>query len=57
MTSPNPADNEHFYWFFRNIGRSGKRDEDAGSWGLGKWVFPDASKRARLHRRYPPQLR
>ena len=38
-----PAHNEHFYWFFRNVGRSGKRDEDAGSWGLGKWVFPDAS--------------
>ncbi len=38
-----PADNNHFYWFFRNIGRSGKGDEDGGSWGLGKWVFPDAS--------------
>ncbi len=38
-----PADNNHFYWFFRNVGRSGKTDEDGGSWGLGKWVFPDAS--------------
>ena len=38
-----PADNNHFYWFFRNVGRSGKSDEDGGSWGLGKWVFPDAS--------------
>ena len=38
-----PADNNHFYWFFRNIGRSGKGDSDNGSWGLGKWVFPDAS--------------
>ncbi len=37
------AGNEHFYWFFRNIGRSSKRDEDGGSWGLGKWVLPDAS--------------
>lgn len=37
------ADDNHFYWFFRNVGRSGKRDEDGGSWGLGKWVFPDAS--------------
>ena len=37
------ADNNHFYWFFRNVGRSGKGDEDGGSWGLGKWVFPDAS--------------
>ena len=33
----------HFYWFFRNIGLSGKGDSDNGSWGLGKWVFPDAS--------------
>ena len=35
---------DHFYWFFRNIGRSGKGDSDNGSWGLGKWVFPDASR-------------
>ncbi len=39
-----PANNNHFYWFFRNIARSGKSGEDGGSWGLGKWVFPDASK-------------
>ena len=32
-----------FYWFFRNIGLSGKGESDSGSWGLGKWVFPDAS--------------
>lgn len=38
-----PAQNNHFYWFFRNVGRSGKGDADNGSWGLGKWVFPDAS--------------
>ncbi len=37
------AKSNHFYWFFRNIGRSGKGDKDGGSWGLGKWVFPDAS--------------
>ena len=37
------ADNNHFYWFFRNVGRSGKSALDGGSWGLGKWVFPDAS--------------
>ena len=33
----------YFYWFFRNIGLSGKGESDSGSWGLGKWVFPDAS--------------
>ena len=38
------ADGNDFYWFFRNVGRSGKRESDNGSWGLGKWVFPDASK-------------
>ena len=37
------AKDNHFYWFFRNVGRSGKGDNDNGSWGLGKWVFPDAS--------------
>lgn len=38
------AGDNHFYWFFRNVGRSGKSDADGGSWGLGKWVFPDASR-------------
>ena len=38
------AEGNDFYWFFRNVGRSGKRASDNGSWGLGKWVFPDASK-------------
>ena len=33
-----------FYYFVRNVGRSGKRGVEGGSWGLGKWVFPDASK-------------
>ena len=33
-----------FYYFVRNVGRSGKRGVEGGSWGLGKWVFPDASR-------------
>ena len=37
------AQNNHFYWFFRNVGRSAKSGNENGSWGLGKWVFPDAS--------------
>ena len=37
------ARENHFYWFFRNVGRSAKTGNDNGSWGLGKWVFPDAS--------------
>lgn len=36
------ADN-HFWGFFRSIGISPKGQDAAGSWGLGKWVFPDAS--------------
>ena len=32
-----------FWGFFRSIGISPKGENDAGSWGLGKWVFPDAS--------------
>lgn len=46
----------YFYWFFRNIGLSGKGDADNGSWGLGKWVFPDASRirgYIAVTRRYP----
>ena len=38
------AEDNYFYWFFRNVGRSGKSSLDGGSWGLGKWVFPDASQ-------------
>ena len=37
------ARENHFYWFFRNVGRSAKSGTENGSWGLGKWVFPDAS--------------
>ena len=33
-----------FWGFFRSIGISPKGDDSAGSWGLGKWVFPDASR-------------
>lgn len=35
---------ESFYWFWRNIGRSGKTGNNRGRWGLGKTVFPSASK-------------
>ena len=33
----------HFWGFFRQTGISAKDEDKAGSWGLGKWVFPDAS--------------
>jgi hypothetical protein len=34
---------EDFYWFWRNIGRSGKTGDDLGRWGLGKAVYAAAS--------------
>ena len=34
----------HFWGFFRSVGISPKPDDKGGSWGLGKWVFPDASQ-------------
>jgi hypothetical protein len=33
----------HFYYFWRNIGRSEKSESDRGRWGLGKTTFPAAS--------------
>jgi len=41
---PNQNDKNNFYWFWRNIGRSNKSEQDRGRWGLGKTVFPSASK-------------
>lgn len=35
---------ESFYWFWRNIGRSGKTGDDLGRWGYGKTVFRAASQ-------------
>lgn len=32
-----------FWGFFRSVGISPKSEDAAGSWGLGRWVFPDAS--------------
>src|SRR5438046_1755766 len=33
----------NFYYFWRNVGRSGNTDDKLGRWGLGKTVFPAAS--------------
>ncbi len=35
---------EDFYWFWRNIGRSAKTNEDLGRWGLGKTVYRAVSQ-------------
>lgn len=37
------AEREFFYFFWRNIGITGKGRDNRGSWGLGKLVFPAAS--------------
>lgn len=43
---PAPGDRtpQYFYWFWRNIGRSGKTGVDLGRWGLGKTVYRAASR-------------
>lgn len=43
---PEPGDKtpQYFYWFWRNIGRSGKTGDDLGRWGLGKTVYRAASR-------------
>ncbi|MCG8451377.1 MAG: sigma-70 family RNA polymerase sigma factor [Pirellulales bacterium] len=37
-------DREDFFWFWRNIGRSGKTGIDLGRWGLGKTVYRSVSR-------------
>ena len=39
-----PVEPEDFFWFWRNIGRSGKTGDDLGRWGLGKAVYRAASR-------------
>ena len=34
----------NYYYFWRNVGRSGKTDDQLGRWGLGKTVFPASSR-------------
>ncbi|TWU23242.1 hypothetical protein Pla52o_27780 [Novipirellula galeiformis] len=41
---PNGTKGEDFFWFWRNIGRSGKTGDDLGRWGLGKTVYRAASR-------------
>ena len=35
---------QDFYWFWRNIGHSGKTGADLGRWGLGKTVYRSVSR-------------
>lgn len=43
QASDKPGKN-HFYYFWRNVGRSGKQGSERGRWGLGKNVFPASSQ-------------
>ena len=45
MMTPTRNDHEkhNFFWFWRNVGRSGKVHDARGRWGLGKAVFSKAS--------------
>lgn len=40
----NGKEKQDFFWFWRNIGLSGKTDDDLGRWGLGKTVYRKASR-------------
>lgn len=42
--SPGSAPRNDFFWFIRNVGRSGKKGGDRGRWGLGKIVYPATSR-------------
>ena len=49
VAEPNEAtteasDRPDFFWFWRNIGLSGKTGDDLGRWGLGKTVYRAASR-------------
>ena len=41
---PASGSRNHFYHFFRSEGRSDKGEKDIGRWGVGKQVFPRASR-------------
>ncbi|MBD3293838.1 MAG: hypothetical protein GF393_13015, partial [Armatimonadia bacterium] len=41
---PNDNEEEDFYYFWRNVGISGKGKSKRGSWGLGKAVYPSSSR-------------
>lgn len=41
---PFDSNRNSFFLFFRALGRSGKENEDRGRWGVGKFVFPLASR-------------
>lgn len=41
---PDPDEKNHFYYFFRHEGKSGKQHAQRGRWGIGRFVFPMSSQ-------------
>jgi hypothetical protein len=41
---PTDGSKNHFFYFFRAEGKSGKSGSERGRWGVGKYVFPMASE-------------
>lgn len=41
---PSKGEENAFYYYLRAEGQSGKSDSDRGRWGIGKFVFPKASR-------------
>ena len=44
ISKPQKTKDNPFYFFMRAEGQSGKSEKDRGRWGLGKFVFPRASR-------------
>lgn len=44
MADVDDPEENRFYYFWRNVGRTGKGEGTMGTWGLGKTVFPASSR-------------
>lgn len=44
LITNNIVERNDFFWFWRNVGRSGKSGSERGKWGLGKTIFPASSR-------------
>lgn len=42
--SDNPEEKNHYFYFWRNTGRTNKTSDERGSWGIGKAVYQSASR-------------
>ncbi len=42
--SATPQEKNHYFYFWRNTGRTNKTSDERGSWGIGKAVYQSASR-------------